>query len=542
MKLLATVLLVAAALPLSAFQTPDPNERLGTVMFAVSCAAGSQAAFNRGVALLHDFWYEEARSQFNRLGQNDPPCAMAHWGVAMSAFHQIWDRPDEESRKLGWAEMQKAQELHARTKRERAYIAALYNFFRPSAADYPARIQAYSEAMAKLYAKYPKDVDAGAFYALSLLAAKSSNDASVTQERKAMAVLTPLFAQHPDNPGLVHYIIHSCDNPTMAAEGLKAADHYGEIAQSGPHAFHMPGHIYSRLGLWQKDIDSQLGSIKASEVAEAHGESGIMDEPHSYDFVLYAYLQSGQDARAKWALEQSAQPLKMIAEMPGMGAGYMARMVPYYQSKLPIFYALEMRDWNTAGALEPVSGSTAEVSTMVYWARAIAHGHLHQAQQAQADLARFDELMTDLKKGPQAYLAEGNGPRIQRDETAAWAAFAQGNQEDALQHMRSAADLQDKVGQSEVDIPAREMLGDMLLELGQAQQAIAEYAAALKLSPNRLNGLYQAGRAAEALGDRAKAEFYYAELLKSTNRGRDSVRPELTHARTFMTGASVSSQ
>jgi len=531
MKTLAPLVIMLVALPMAA---QSAAERLGTVRFPVSCATTSQAAFDRGVALLHDFWYEEARAQFNRLAKSDPTCAMAHWGVAMSFFHQIWGRPDAESMKLGWAEMRKARSTKGATARERAYIAALAGFYHPGAEEYPARVAAYSTAMAKQYAQHPDDVDAGAFYALSLLATKAPDDTSVALERQAMAVLKPLFAKYPDNPGVVHYIIHSCDNPVMAAEGLAAADHYGEIAQSGAHAFHMPGHIYARLGMWRQDIASQLGSLAAAEAAEARGKSGIMDEPHSYDFLLYAYLQSGQDARAKSVLEQNAGALKAIAAMPDMGSGRMAGMIPYYRTKLPAFYALEMRDWKSAAALEPVAGSPPEVSTLVYWARVVADGRLRHADQARADLARYDALMVEVKKGKHAYMVEGTGPQIERGEMLAWTAFAEGKENDALTNMRTAADLQDKVGQAEVDIPAREMLADMLLEFGHPKQALNEYEVALKLSPNRLSGLYNAGRAAEADGERAKAEFYYAALLKSTNNGQDSARPELAHARSFV--------
>jgi tetratricopeptide (TPR) repeat protein len=548
MKIPAILLLTLAALTVSA-QTMDHSsmhpaadvskERLGTVSFPVSCAASSQAGFNRGVALLHDFWYEEARHQFDELVKSDPGCAMAHWGVAMSTFHQIWDRPDPDAMRLGWTQMQAAQTLKAGTERERAYIAALASFYRPGSEEFPARIAAYSNAMAKLYAQYPTDPDAGAFYALSLLAAETPNDTSLSQQHKAMAVLQPLFAKYPDNPGVVHYIIHACDNPAMAADGLAAADHYGEIAQSGAHAFHMPGHIYSRLGLWQQDITSQLGSIKASQAAEARGESGIMDEPHSYDFLIYAYLQSGQDTRAKAAVGDSAAPLEMIASMSDKGSAYMVGMVPLYRTKLPAFYALEMRDWKSAAAMEPVAGSTPDVATLAYWVRAIAHGRLRQPEQARADLARYDELIAEVRKSKRAYLADGTGTKIRRGEMQAWVAFAGGEQDAALKAMRAAADLQDKVGQGEVDIPAREMLADMLLEYGQPRQALAEYEVALKLSPNRLNGLYNAGRAAEAAGEKPRARFYYAKLLESTQNGRNSARPEFAHAAGFLSATNV---
>jgi tetratricopeptide (TPR) repeat protein len=518
------------------------NERLGTVSFPVSCPE-SQVAFNRGVALLHDFWYEEATKQFGALVKSDPGCAMAHWGVAMSMFHEIWDRPTAEEMKQGWAEMQKAQALKVGTEREREYIGALARFYRPGSEGYPVRVTAYSEAMGKVYEKNPADVDAGAFYALSLLAAKSPDDTGIGQERKAMAVLGPLFVKDPDDPGVDHYITHACDNPTMAAEGLAAANHYLEIAQDGPHAYHMPGHIYARLGLWPQDIASQVGSIEAAQRAGGHGESGVMDEPHSYDFLLYAYLQSGQDARAKQTLEASAEPLKMMASMPGGGMARMGGgMIPYYETKLPAFYALETRDWSRAAAMEPVAGSSATVSMLVYWTRAQADGRLHRAERAAADLSKYDALMAEVKKGPRAYEVEGTGSKIERGEMVAWVAFAAGKQEEAIAAMRQAAELQDKVGQGEVDIPAREMLADMLLEYGRPKEALAEYAVALKLSPNRLNGLYGAGRAAEAAGEKQQAAVYYAELMKSTNGGADSSRVELAHAKSYLAGAQMAAR
>jgi tetratricopeptide (TPR) repeat protein len=551
-SLLSTVVSLLIALPMGAqnmgmamgpaaaagaMATPaQMQERLGTVEFPVSCGAGTQAYFNRGVALLHDFWYEEARSQFERIAKADPGCAMAHWGMALSAFHQIWGRPDAEAMKLGWEQMQAAEALPVKTQREKDYIAALADFYKPGSEEFPARIAAYSAAMGRLYAAYPGDVDAGAFYALSLLAEKAPADTTQVQEQKAMAVLTPLFAKYPDNPGVVHYMIHSCDNPEMAKEGLKAADHYGEIAPTGPHAFHMPGHIYARLGMWPQDIASQLGSIKASQEAEARGESGMMDEPHSYDFLIYAELQSGQDGRAKKALAESGSVLDRIAAMHGSGMAYMTGMVPYYRVKLAGFYALEMRDWKTAAAMEPVAGTPPDVATLEYWVRVVADGHLKEPEKATADLAKYDAMIAEVRKGKNAYEAEGTGTKIERNEMVGWAAYAAGNQAEALAAMRAAADLQDKVGQGEVDIPAREMLADMLLSLGRPKEALAEYEVALRLSPNRLNGLYGAGRAAEDSGEKAKAGRYYAGLLKSTDGGADSARTEMAHAKSFVAG------
>jgi tetratricopeptide (TPR) repeat protein len=511
------------------------QDRLGTVSFPVSCSASVQPSFNRGVALLHDFWYEEAKPQFERILKRDPGCSMARWGIAMSVFHQIWDRPDEAAKATGWRELQAAEAQPSTTARERQYIAALADFYRPGAADYQARIDAYSAAMGKLYADHPDDVDAGAFYALSLLAAEAPTDTSLTQERKAMAVLTPLRAKYPDHPGLVHYIIHACDNPPLAPEGLAAARAYGTIAPSGPHAVHMPGHIFARLGLWDEDIAANAASVQASRAAEARHESGWMDQFHSDDFLVYAYLQSGQEAKALAVVDDANAAIAHYQTMPGMGPDhYMAGMFPYYRAKLPIFVDLETRDWAKALALEPIQGAPPETQTQVYWARTIAAGHLHRAADARKDLAGYDALIEELRKGPHAYYAEGTGTTIRRGEIVAWAAFADGRTEQALKDMRESADLQDKVGQGEVDIPAREMLADMLLEAKRPKEALIEYAQALKLSPNRFNGLYDAGQAAEAAGDRSAASRYYASLLQSTSDGAGSTRPEIAHAKAFV--------
>jgi tetratricopeptide (TPR) repeat protein len=515
------------------------GESLGSVSFPVSCAPSVRAQFIRGVALLHDFWYQEAQRQFERIATSDPDCAMAHWGIAMSLFHEIWERPGESTVALAWREMQAAQARPAKTVREREYVTALSGFFRPDAGDYRARIEAYAAAMAKLYQDYPQDTDAGAFYALALLAASAPNDTSLTQEHKALTVLNPLFVQYPDHPGVVHYIIHACDTPSLAQEGLVAARHYGEIAASAPHAVHMPGHIFSRLGMWQADIDSNVASVAASRAAEARNQSGAMDQFHSDDFLLYAYLQSGQDAKARAVLSSSAAAIDRFEAMREMGEHYMAGMFPYYRTKLPIIFDLEMRDWKSAAALAPINGAPPETQTLTYWARTVAAGHLRQPQQAQANLAEYDSLIEQVKQGKRAYYAESTGSRIERGEMLAWIAFAQSDTTNALQHMRESADLQDKVGQGEVDIPAREMLADILLELGRPQEALVEYKQALTLSPNRFNGLYNAGVAAEAARDKAQAAGYFAALLKSTDNGTQSTRPEFDHVKSVISPAKL---
>jgi len=522
--------------------TTSSAERLGTVSFSVSCAPAVGARFTRGIALLHDFWYQEARRQFEEIAKADPNCAMAHWGVAMSLFHQIWDRPDDATVALGFREMQAAQAHPAKTPREREYVAALSGFYQSDKRNYQSRIEGYAAAMAKLYQDYPGDADAGAFYALSLLAAQAPTDASVTLNQKAMAVLSPLFVKYPDHPGVVHYIIHACDTPSLAPDGLAAARHYGDIAASAPHAVHMPGHIFARLGMWQEDIDSNVGSVAASHAAEARKQSGAMDQFHSDDFLLYAYLQSGQDAKAAAVLHDSAAAIARFESMSDMGEQYMVGMFPYYRTKLPIFFDLEMRDWNAAAAIEAIAGAPPETQVLTFWARTVAAGHLHQPRQARDNLVAYDALIEKIRLGRHAYFADSTGARIARGEMLAWIAFAEGHPADALKQMRESADLQDKVGQGEVDIPAREMLADMLLELKRPQEALAEYKKALMLSPNRFNGLFNAGMAAEAAGDKVQAHAYYATLLKLTDNGAHSTRSEFDHVKTAVSAARVAAK
>jgi tetratricopeptide (TPR) repeat protein len=528
MKKLLALCLGLSLLPLAA----NAAEQLGTVDFRTSCDALQSAAFNRGVALLHDFWYEEAQRQFDDILKADPKCAMAHWGVAMSVFHQIWDRPEKEALVTGRGHLQLASNAPPKTARERDYIAALDQFFGPVGDKYEKRIANYSHAMMRLQKKYPDDVDATAFAALSLLAAEPTGDTSLNAERGALALLKPAFAKYPDNPGLVHYIIHACDTPSLASEGLIAARHYGKIAPSGAHAAHMPGHIFARLGLWQEDIDANVASVADAEVAQSKHPGEGFDEFHANEFLLYAYLQSGQEGHAKAVLEGNDKLLAHFASMPDMMGG-MSGMSAHYRSELPAFYYLELRDWKSAAAL-PVDGNTKpSPQMMTLWAHLVADGHLRDGTAAQADLTRFLSLLEQQKKSDSSWVTDSTGARVMIDEAQGWAAFAAGDTASALNYLRQSADLQDKVGQGEVDIPAREMLADMLLELKRPQEALAEYDQALALSPNRFNGLYNAGLAAEAAGDPAKASNYYAALLKATDNGANSARAEFKHLNQF---------
>lgn len=507
----------------------EADEQLGKVSFPISCAAPSQQPFNRGVALMHSFQYEDAEAQFIEITKADPTCAMAHWGIALSYFHQIWERPQEPVLAKGHEQLLTAQKLGSKTDRERDYIAALAIFYdNPSSTDYMKRVTAYSDAMGKLYAKYPKDEEAGAFYALSLLASQPPNDPTLANRKKAVEVLMPLFQQDPNHPGLAHYIIHSCDNPQMAEMGLPAARAYAGIASSSAHAVHMPSHIFARLGLWQEDIQANLKSVALVE--NAHSGAVYMGghELHAMHFLLYAYLQTGQDAKAKQIVDRAKQ---IIAAAPRNGDD--SGMLEYYNfaaAHFPALYDLEMHHWTEAAALQPAANAPDRDQLITYWAQTIGAAHSGNVDAARQAAKKFEETEEAIRQSKYAYTLEG--PNVERGEVQAWLAFAEKNNDDAVKQMRALADTQDRLGKAEVAIPAREMLADMLLELNQPEAALAEYEKSMKIDPNRFNELAGAARAAEATHQTQKADSYYAQLLKNCDDGKYSDRPALERAKT----------
>ena len=374
----------------------DASEKLGNVSFPISCAPDSQKPFERGIALMHSFGYEEAEAQFVEITQKDPACAMAHWGVALSLFHQIWERPAEPSLKRGWSEMEEAQKLGAKTDRERGYISALSEFYRDySTRDHMQRAAAYSDAMGKLYQQYPNDLEVGAFYGLSLLAAESPSDKSLAARKKAVAVLNPLFLRQPDHPGLAHYIIHACDSPAMAPLGLDAARRYAAIASSSAHAVHMPSHIFARLGLWQEDIDANLKSVALAHPADEmymHGH-----ELHAMHFLIYAYLQTGTRRRGQASVLDDSKQIIASAPKTGDDMG----MLEYYgfaTAHFPALYALEMRHWSDAAALEPAAGATAQLQTITYWARTIGAAQQGDVEATRSNAKKFDAAEEATRK------------------------------------------------------------------------------------------------------------------------------------------------
>jgi tetratricopeptide (TPR) repeat protein len=505
----------------------EAAEQLGKVSFPISCAPDSQKSFERGVALLHSFGYEEAEQQFTEITKKDPACAMAHWGVGMSLFHQIWERPEDSTLKRGHEEMEQAQKIGAKTERERGFISALAAFYSdPSKDHYQKQATAYSDAMAKVYQQNPNDLEAGAFYALSLLASDPPDDKTHGAQKKAVAVLNPLFQKQPDHPGLAHYIIHSCDSPELAAMGLDAARRYAAIAPSSAHAVHMPSHIFARLGLWDEDIRANAKSVALTQRSGAMYMRG--HELHAMHFLLYAYLQTGQDEPAKKIVDEAKQ-IVATAPKEGDDSG-MLEYLGYAGAHFPALYDLEMRHWQDAAALEPAANAPAHLQMITYWAKTIGSAHMGDVEATRRNAQKFEEAEETTRKSKYAYVLEG--PRSSEGEVRAWLAFAEKKNDEALQQMRQVADTQDKRGKAEVDIPAREMLADMLLELKQPENALAEYEKSMKIDPNRFNGLAGAAQSAEMTHQAAKANSYYSQLLKNCDGGKHSDRPELRSAKT----------
>lgn len=498
--------------------------QVGTVHFPSSCAPSVQPRVQRGVAMLHSFWYEEAQKNFEEIEKDDPSCAIAHWGVAMSLWHQLWNRPDWEVLQHGGIELQKAQKLHA-TARERAYIAALNQFYSHPKKPFQQRVDAYSAAMEKLSQKYPDDHEAAAFYALSLLAAEPDKDDTNAYRKKAAAVLEKLFAEEPNHPGVAHYLIHTYDTPDMAKLGLPAARRYARLAPAAPHALHMPSHIFARLGLWQDDINSNLASIAATRQETAMHMGGEGHQFHAMDFLVYAYLQTGREQDAEKIIDE-------IRAMPPMHDMYGMGFDPRYSalSSLPAAYALELHDWNQAAELKIIEGASKISQSMTYSARAVGAAHLGNIDEAQKDVAQLEAIQKSYEANKKHDQGEYEGASDDLTIARAWLAYAQGHPDDAVKQLRPIADKERGEAEASEGIPVHEMIGDMLLQAKHPEEALVEYQATLKNNPGRFDALYGAAQAASATGKTDQAKEYYAEIVKNCANAT-SERAELKQAR-----------
>ena len=503
---------------------PEPLEKLGTVSFPISCSSEVQKPFELGVALLHSYWYEEAERQFEQVAGKDPTCAMAYWGQAMTLHRPAYSQPSQQDLKRGAQLVQKAQAVAAKTPREREYIDALAAFYAGENVEYEKRATAWCAGMEKVYAENPKDQEATAFYALSLLVSEPPDDKSLANSRKAIEILNRLLDEAPNHPGAAHYLIHAADNPNLAELGLPAARRYAQIAPAVPHALHMPSHIFARLGLWQEDIQSNVASFAAARQPSSM-HIGAENQVHAMEFLEYAYLQVGLETKAKEMIDQ-LQAVREEDLNPGLD-GYL----DWQRAQFPARYVLELCHWNEAAALEPRLADP-RAKSVTYWARAIGAGHLRDAAAARDAVAQYDAMVEDTRKSDHPYRAKFM--ETNRDEAHAWLSFAEGKNDEALSLLRPVADKQDAFGKGEVELPAREMLADMLLEMSRPEEALSEYEKSLKADPNRFNGLFGAGRAAELARQPGKAAGYYAQLLKNCEMQPSSLRPELAHARAFL--------
>jgi tetratricopeptide (TPR) repeat protein len=499
------------------------QEQLGTVHFPVSCTPDAQKTFEKGIALLHSFWYEEAEKTFLDAEKQDSKCAMAYWGEALSLWHQLWDRPTAATIKRATAELKKADKAKAKTERERDYIQALKAFYSNSKkTDHEARAQAYSAAMQKVYQKYPDDHEAAAFYALSLLACEPDNDTTFANRKQAGAILEKLFAEEPNHPGIAHYLIHTYDKPQLAELGLPAARRYAQIAPSAPHAVHMPSHIFARVGDWPDSIQSNLASIAATRKATEMGMGGEGHEFHAMDFLIYAYLQSGRETEALKVIEE-------VKTMPAMHMGNMDRdMQAFAMSKFPAMYALELHRWSEAAALPVIPKADPGDRAYTYWAKTIGSARSGDLAGAKKNLAEIETIHKDYVASKKPYIAEWT--EMLYREASAWVLHGEAKDEAATAVLHKVADHEDAVGEEQTSMPAREMLADMLLEMKRPDQALAEYQGDLKFNPKRFNGLYGAAQAAEMAGQASQATEYYAVLVK-TCAGSSSERPELAKAK-----------
>jgi len=469
-------------------------ENLGVVSFATSCKPDVQKDFERSVALLHSFAYSAAEPSFRQVADKDPNCAIAHWGVAITYFHQLWDPPiRQDTIPQGREEIQHAQEIGGGTERERGFIRSLALFYGWDfgAVPYRERVSKYEGAMGELAAAYPNDTESQVFYALALLASASPFDTAHVKQKHAVKILEPLFQEYTQHPGIAHYLIHACDNQEMARQGIDAARAYSKIAPSAPHALHMPSHIFTRLGMWSDSVTSNLAARAA-----AHNQGDIGEELHAMDYLLYAYLQEGREREANEVIQQ----LKAMSDLD-MGDFKIA----YAATAMPARYAVERWQWAQAASIVPPSGMPPHVTAVAVWARAIGLARSNHSVSARQEVKKLRLLEQQLRASGEDYAEYwAKQVEIQEIEATAWSAQAEGEADEARNLLRKAADAEDAVEKFPVTpgpvIPAREQLGELLLQQGQSGQALKEFQISLANFPKRRGAMIGVARASEGLG------------------------------------------
>lgn len=510
------------------------EEKFGSVEFATSCSEKVREDFNLATQLLHSFEYDEAEKVFAKIIDEEPGCAMAYWGIGMSNFHPLWAPPTPAELKKGASAVQIAQSMKGKSAKEEDYINAIAAFYKDAEkTDHRTRTRWFEEAMQVLHDKYPGDVEAAVFYALALNAAADPNDKTFVRQKQAGDILAGLAEKTPNHPGVVHYLIHTYDSPELASLGLNAARKYASVAPSSAHALHMPSHIFTRLGLWDECISSNLNSVSSAQCyAQAAGIKGHWDEElHGLDYLMYGYLQKGENNMARKQLDY-LQTIDAVSPTNFK--------VAYAFAAIPARYALENKDWQAAANVQP---HNAKINWDDYpWQKAIIHfarlmgsAHTGNLSAANAELKELNRLQEVLLAKKDVYQA--SQVKVQATTGEAWIRLKEGKKDEALRLMNLAADMEDKTEKHPVTpgevIPARELLADMYMQLNQPEKALAAYKEDLKRHNNRFNGLYGAAMAAERSGNIAAAHTFYNQLLSFINPS-NSQRAEINSARQFL--------
>jgi len=527
---LATLAVAGVAGAAAASGMAHSGHDLGKVDFPVSCAAEVQPAFDRAVALLHHMTYPGAREAFEGIAREDPGCAMAHWGVAMTLFQPVWPtRPGAQALRRGWDETQKAKALAPPTRREQLFVAAAEAFFlEPEGSDYWLRIRRWEAAMETLYEAFPDDPEVDCFYALAHLATAPADRISREHADRAAAILLRVYERNPEHPGAMHYLVHANDTPGREAESLEITRKYEKVAPRNPHALHMPTHIYTRLGDWDGVV---RGNLLAAEAALENptGEHGelVWDEfPHALEYLIYAELQKGADERAAAALH------RLLAT----GNLEPSFKTAFHLASTRARYALERRAWAEAASLtarDPASldwDRFAWPEAITRFARGLGAAHLGRLDEARAERSRLEELETATSKSGEELFARNI--RVLRFELEGWVAHAEGREEASVARLRDAAELETATPKHAVTpgptLPAWEQLGGLLLELDRPAEAATAFGRSLELYPRRFNSLAGAARAARAAGDAGAARAFYGQLLEVADPG--SPRPAVAEA------------
>jgi tetratricopeptide (TPR) repeat protein len=537
-RLVCLCLAVAFAGPPGAREAMSHEEpvdhALGTVSFAVSCSEQAQVEFNRAVALLHHMTYLQARQGFQGVATIDPQCAMAQWGIAMTLFQPLWPtRPRPEALQQGWQAVQQAKALQPPTERERLFIAAAEAFFvDPASSDYWARIRRWEEASGKVYAAFPDDDDAAAFYALAILASAPPDTISRTYSDRAAEILLRVHERNPGHPGAMHYLIHANDVPGRDHESLDVTNQYESSAPDNPHALHMPTHIYTRLGDWDAVIRGNLRAADAALKFPA-GDKGqlVFDEfPHAIEYLVYAYLQQGADDKA-------AAQLERLRATPNLDPSF---KTAFHLASTQARYVLERRAWNEAAHIVPRQPATIDWDRFTWpeavaqFARGMGAAHSNEPDESRVAAQRLEALEAATGKAGEDLFARSI--RVMRLEMNAWIAQQSGQNEPAVSLMREAAELESSTPKHPVTpgptLPAYELMGDLLMEQENPADAVDSYRRSLELYPKRFNSLFGAAQAARALGDESVARAYYQELLEVADGG--TRQPALQEAQSYV--------